>query len=232
MKLSIVLPCYNEADNLPILVEGYRAVWEDLPAELILVDNGSTDHTKDVLASVVNAPFVRSVRVPVNRGYGHGIHTGLTAATGEVVGFSHADMQCPPGDLFRAYHALIARPDPKTAIIKGKRAARPWQDEMVTGGMGLIASTVLGLPLSDINAQPKVFTRDLRDRLTSPPDGFEYDLYVLHTALTSGCALETIPVTFGERAHGESKWKFSLFSRWRTILRVMRYIFALRRGGA
>lgn len=229
MKLSIVLPCYNEADNLPILVEGYRAVWEDLPAELILVDNGSTDHTRKVLESVT-APFVRSVRVPVNRGYGHGIHTGLLAAKGEVVGYSHADMQCPPGDLFRAYHALAARPDLARAIVKGQRAPRPWQDEMVTGGMGFIASTVLGLPLADINAQPKVFHASLRDRLTSPPDGFEYDLYVLHTALTSGLALETIPVTFGERAHGESKWKFSLFSRWRTIVRVLRYIFTLRRG--
>jgi len=47
MRLSIILPCYNEADNLPLLLNAYCQVWQDLPAELILVDNGSTDHTAE-----------------------------------------------------------------------------------------------------------------------------------------------------------------------------------------
>src|SRR5437764_14461896 len=62
--LSIVLPCYNEAENLPPLLARYAQVWEDLPAELILVDNGSTDHTEAVLRrELPNYPFARTVKV-------------------------------------------------------------------------------------------------------------------------------------------------------------------------
>ena len=80
IRFSIVLPCYNEADNLPLLLERYQQVWEDLPTELILVDNGSTDQTAQVLERELSRPgmaFVRTVQVPINQGYGYGIYAGL-----------------------------------------------------------------------------------------------------------------------------------------------------------
>ncbi len=90
VAFSVVLPCYNEADNLPPLLARYAEAWhaQNLPAELILVDNGSTDHTAEVLARELARPelaFARVVRVPVNRGFGHGTFTGLQAARGEVL---------------------------------------------------------------------------------------------------------------------------------------------------
>jgi hypothetical protein len=94
--------------------------------------------------------------------------------------------------------------------------------------MSVLASTVLLTPLTDINAQPKLFPRELLDQLTQPPIGFQFDLYVLHRARRLGLPIRTIPVSFGERAHGQSKWAFSLASRWRTIAATARYIFALR----
>lgn len=232
-RFSIVLPCYNEAENLPALLARYAEVWEDLPAELILVDNGSNDETPDVLARELARPefaFARSVRVEVNQGYGHGIATGLAATRGAVVGFSHADMQCKPDDLFRAYHALEAAPAP--ALIKGRRAWRGLGPGLITGGMSLLASVVLLAPLTDVNAQPKVFPRALLAGMQAPPTGFEFDLYVLHQARQAGFTIRTIPVVFGDRLHGVSKWAFSFKSRWRTISRVARYILQLRLKGA
>jgi glycosyltransferase involved in cell wall biosynthesis len=233
VKLSIVLPCYNEAENLPLLLERYRAVWEDLPAELVLVDNGSTDHSAEVLARELQKPeyaFARTVQVMPNRGYGHGIWQGLQAATGEVLAFSHADMQCDAADVFRAYHVLTAQPDPPGAVVKGRRQGRGLQAEIITSGMSMIATGVLQMWLQDINAQPKVFPRRVLDHMPAPPPGFEFDLYLLHQARRAGLQEVTIPVIFGERAHGESKWSFSLFNRWRTILGVTGYIFELRRA--
>lgn len=235
VRFSIVLPCYNEGDNLPLLLQRYLKVWQDLPTELILVNNGSTDHTAEVLERELSRPefgFARTVIVPQNRGYGHGIYTGLRAARAELVGSSHADMQCDPADLFTAYHKLTAEPDPTRALVKGKRAGREFGASLVTNAMALLASTVLFTKLTDINAQPKVFHRSHLERLTHPPDGFEFDLYVLYKARGAGLKILTVPVVFGERAHGRSKWAFSVFSRYRAMWTTMIYILRLRLGDA
>jgi glycosyltransferase involved in cell wall biosynthesis len=234
-QLSIVLPCYNEADNLPLLLAAYAAEWPTLsiPAELILVDNGSTDNTAQVLERELARPelaFARAVTVPSNRGFGHGTLTGLKAAHGAVLAFSHADMQYKPRDCFDAYRLLMAQPDPARAIVKGKRAPRGFQAALVTNTMAVLASVVLLTRLTDINAQPKVFHRSHLARLTRPPDGFQFDLYVLYRARRAGLRLLTVPVVFGARAHGQSKWAFSFVSRYRTIWATIVYIFKLRLG--
>jgi glycosyltransferase involved in cell wall biosynthesis len=232
-RLTVVLPCYNEADNLPPLLECYAQEWraQRLPAELILVDNGSTDHTAEVLARELARPalaFARVVRVPANRGFGHGTFTGLQTARGDVIGFSHADMQYAPKDLFDAYYRLMTAPEPGRVLVKGKRAARGFSAALVTNSMAALASAVLLMPLTDINAQPKVFHRSHLARLTHPPDGFQFDLYILYTARRAGLKVLTVPVVFGRRAHGQSKWAFSFLSRYRTIWATIVYIFQLR----
>lgn len=230
IAFSIVLPCYNEADNLPALLESYGSVWRDLPSELVLVDNGSTDHTPQVLSKMLASqkfPFVQPVTVPQNRGYGYGIMSGLRAARGAILSFSHADMQCPAADLFRAYDKLLES-GPEAAMVKGKRERRPLGAATLTAGMGFIASLALSERLADINAQPKVFSRSLLSALDSPPDGFELDLYLLHRANQMGLSIESIPVVFGRRAHGVSKWAYSLGARRRQIMNTLRYILSLR----
>lgn len=234
IRLSIILPCYNEAENLPLLLQGYRQVWQDLPAELILVNNGSTDNSADVLAHELQEPeftFVRTVEVNQNQGYGYGIFTGLQAAQGEVIGYSHADMQCSPADVFAAYHKLLSQPDPFAVLVKGKRQQRELSASLVTNGMALLASVVLATKLTDINAQPKLFHHSHLQRLTRPPAGFQFDLYVLYQARRAGLRIETVPVVFGQRAHGESKWAANIFSRYRTIWATIIYVFSLRFGG-
>jgi glycosyltransferase involved in cell wall biosynthesis len=235
IQFSIVLPCYNEAQSLEGLLEAYAQVWRDLPSELILVNNGSTDGTSETLERLVADPaysFARIVTVPKNRGYGHGLMAGLRAAEGRIVGFSHADLQCSPADLFVAYDALVDAGAPGSAIVKGRRQKRSVGPSLITNGMAVIASMLLGRALSDINAQPKVFHRTLLDRLKSPPEGFEFDVYVLHRALENGARIHTIPVVFHARPHGSSKWAATFRSRWLTIARVIGYLFELRFGPA
>jgi len=230
IAFSIVLPCYNEAENLPGLLEAYRAAWRDLPSELVLVDNGSTDNTAQVLSELLARPeyaFAHTVTVPKNRGYGYGVMTGLRAARGTVLGISHADMQCPAEDLCRAHEKLVSISS-KKVFVKGKRAKRPLLATVITAGMSVISSLVLWKGLADINAQPKVFPREFLATLDAPPDGFELDLYIVYRAKRLGFAIESIPVVFGHRAHGHSKSAFSLASRRRQITKTLRYIFALR----
>ncbi len=241
-RLAIVLPCYNEAGNLPLLLASYAAAHavHGLPHTLILVNNGSTDASAEVFARELQRPelsFARLVTVPVNRGYGHGLLTGLQAAASDdgtsedaILGYSHADMQYTPEDCLNAYRQLLAQPDPARVLVKGKRAPRGLSAALVTNTMACIASLVLLMPLSDINAQPKLFHRRHLARLVRPPAGFQFDLYVLYTARRAGLKFVTVPVTFGRRAHGQSTWSFSFLSRYRTIWATIVYIFRLRFG--
>jgi hypothetical protein len=142
--------------------------------------------------------------------------------------FSHADMQCDAGDVFEAWR-LWKEAGPQTKVlIKGQRQRRALSQQVITWGMSAWASLATGRRLSDINAQPKLFSRDLLGFLDAMPDGFEFDVYVLYAALRHGWRVRAMPVHFGERAHGESKWAAHTVLRWRTIARVFSYIARLR----
>jgi len=228
--LSIVLPCYNEARNLPLLLERYRESWETLPAELLLVENGSTDDsaaTLDRLLATGLYPFARVVRVAVNRGYGFGIMSGFREARGEFLAFSHADMQCAASDVFAAFQTLRGSANPEKSLIKGRRHGRHWRDRVITAAMSVFALAILRRVLTDINAQPKVFHRSLLDKLERPADGFQLDLYVLYIAACSGYLIDTVPVAFPPRIHGTSNWAFSLASRYNFIRQTIQYMFQL-----
>jgi glycosyltransferase involved in cell wall biosynthesis len=229
----VVLPCYNEAANLPLLLERYAAVAPaGLDWELLLVQNGSTDGSQAVLEGLLQDPrhaFARMVVVPVNQGYGYGMAQGLRSARGKVLAFSHADMQCDAADVFKAYQLLLAQGGADGGVIvKGRRQRRALSQQLITWGMSAWASACLLKPMSDINAQPKAFGRSLLQRLEPLPDGFELDVHVLYRALDAGWRQAALPVHFGLRAHGESKWASHTILRWRTISRVFGYILTLR----
>ena len=238
---SIVVPCYNEGENLPNLIGRFEALAAKsqesagLDWELILVDNGSVDGSDAVFERELARPgreFARVVTVPSpNVGYGHGIMTGLRAARGDVLAWTHADGQTPPADIFKAFAVLARSADPAHTIVKGRRRRRPVKDQLFTLGMQAVATIVLGANLEDINGQPKAFPRTLLDLATAPPVDLSLDLYFFWLAKRSGFAVESFDVDFGAREHGESKWAFNWRSKARNIARSVTFMAALRRGG-
>lgn len=93
MRLSVIVPCYDEEKSIPLILEKFNGAIEGRDMEVVLVNNGSTDHSAEVLNELLpKYPFARSVLVPVNKGYGYGILQGLKEAKGEFLGWTHADM--------------------------------------------------------------------------------------------------------------------------------------------
>lgn len=224
-QLSIVLPCYNESKGLEALVRRFEQMSRGVDFELILVDNGSTDNTPQVLPYLLaRYPFARSVRVEVNQGYGHGILTGLRAARADVLAWSHADLQTDPADIFRAWRAYQAAGRPQRTLVKGCRNGRSFQERVVSFGMQTLASVLLRARLHEINAQPKLFHRDLLAALQNPPLDLNLDVYVLYAARHCGWRIVEIPVAFPPRQHGQSSWATSWKSKVRTIARAVRYL--------
>lgn len=234
MKLSIVVPCYNEAANLPTLVRRFReAIGGRADVEAVLVNNGSTDHSADVFDEQLADPanrFARVVWVPVNKGYGYGILAGLRAARGDVLGWTHADLQTDPADVLAAFDLLARQADPANTFVRGRRVGRPLFDAAFTAGMSAVATLALGTRLHDVNAQPKLFHRSFLARMTAAPDDFALDLYALYVARTAGLNVLEVPVRFGKRTAGEAKGGGSLRGKYKLTKRTFNYILALRRG--
>lgn len=227
--LSLVIPCFNEAQNLPLLLRRLDEVIDRDDVEVLLVDNGSADETPRILAEATSErPFLKNVRVQVNQGYGFGILSGLGAARGEILGWTHADMQTDPGDALEGL-ALIERSPERDLFVKGRRYGRPAADVLFTVGMAGFESLLLGRAMWDINAQPTLFPRRFFESWRTPPNDFSLDLYAYYQAKLQGLAVRRFPVRFGERAHGLSHWNVDWRAKLRFIQRTMRYSLELRR---
>ena len=236
-SLGVSIPCYNEAESLPSLLERFAEVRpRDIRLDLVLVDNGSTDESAAVLADAMEREafrgFCRVATVARNQGYGHGIWTGLQATNAEYLGWSHADLQTDPADIFRAFDRLSSIPDHRRVLVKGARQRRDPAGALLTYGMQTAARLILRQPLSDINAQPKVFHRSLLAFAVNPPYDLSFDLYVLYSALRAGWRIETIPVRFERRRHGTSSCAVGVRSRCRHITAAVRYMIRLRSESA
>lgn len=231
MKLSLVVPCYNEAKNIPLILDRFAAVLTRNDIELILVDNGSRDGSGELLAGLLpNYPFARTLRVEVNQGYGFGVRAGLRAAAGEYRGWTHADMQTDPFDAVRALQEIEQRGDPRDIFVKGSRKGRPLFDQVFTVGMSLFETAYLGQRLWDINAQPNLFHRSFLDQWRNPPDDFSLDLYALYLARKLGLEIVRFDVVFPPRVHGTSSWNTSIGAKWKFIKRTLDFSVRLKRG--
>ena len=205
MRFSLVIPCFNEAQNIPLLLERCASITKPGEIEVILVDNGSSDDSQDVLSRVLkDYPGCRSIRLEVNRGYGHGILAGLRAANGAIVGWTHADMQTDPIDSLVGLEYFEQYGD--DLFCKGKRFGRPMSDVFFTVGMSLFESILLQTPMWDINAQPTMFSRDFFESWESPPEDFSLDLYAYFKAKKYKLRVVRFPV----RVRRSRIWRFSL----------------------
>ena len=229
MKFSLVIPCYNEAANLPLLLERCKGLAQGSDIEVILVDNGSTDNSPEVLLSLLPLyTGCRSVRVEKNQGYGFGILTGLKAAKGDILGWTHADMQTDPQDALQGLaffekHGL-------DIFVKGQRYGRPFTDVVFTLGMSVFETLLLGKPLWDINAQPTLFSRSFFETWLEPPHDFSLDLYAYYLARHKRFEIYRFPVKFGERAHGVSHWNVNWAAKRKFISRTVDFSLQLRKS--
>ena len=227
--LSVIVPCYNEEKNIPEIVSKFDKILEESEKEIevILVNNGSSDDSKSVFEkSILNIKQdIKVLSVKKNIGYGHGILSGLKAAKGDVLSWTHADLQTNPRDVISALNEYEKHKD-SDLVIKGKRRNRSPIDSFFTWGMQVYCTIFLKTKLDDINAQPKLFSRKFYEKsFKNPPLDFSLDLFLLLKAQR----IKTVNVFFHKRKFGESKGGGSIIGKIRLIRRTFKYISTLRR---
>ena len=225
---SIIIPSYNEAENIPKLLACFADFMSNENGELILVNNGSTDATAIMEEEMKKQyPFLRWVHIEKNLGYGHGIYTGLTYAKGLYLGYTHADMQTDPKDIYRAIQVIKNIKNPDNIFVKGVRKRRNYVSLLFSKGLELIASLILRKKLYEINAQPVIFSANLFKDLDNAPLHWGFDLYVYYKARCLNYQLKRIDVLFPKRKHGYSKWQTGFMPRLGFSYKMLKYCFEL-----
>lgn len=230
MKFSIIIPCYNESKNIPLILQQFSKIIHRPDIEVLLVNNGSTDNSEEVLNELIQKHnFLKAITINKNIGYGHGITSGLSEAKGEFLAYTHADLQTDPADLLRAFEIIEENSNPTKCFVKGNRKRRPFLDQCFTIGMSFFESIYLGKWLWDINAQPNVFHKkffnDIKNRC---PDDFSLDLFFLYMAKRNDLEIKRFNVEFPQRIHGMSSWNHGISSKLKFIKRTLQYSIKLK----
>ncbi len=224
INYSIVIPCYNEEKNIPLILERFQNVLTQANVEVIIVNNGSTDGSMHVLANLLpQYPFARCVDVAVNQGYGFGILSGLKQAKGEFIGWTHADMQADPYDVVKAIALIEQKGKQPKLYVKGFRKGRKWSDTFFTMGMSIFESLYLKMGLWEINAQPNLFHRSFFDSWVQPLYDFALDLYAYYQAKKQKMKIIRLSVLFPDRIHGTSSWNTSFRQKVKFIQRTLAF---------
>ncbi|MCU0961499.1 MAG: glycosyltransferase family 2 protein [Pirellulaceae bacterium] len=219
--LSVVIPIFNEAQTIEQVVARVRA--SELPVELILVDDGSTDGTRDVLARLGEAPDCRVLLHDRNRGKGAAIRTGLAAARGQVVVIQDADLEYDPRDL-----RLLLQPIVEDAadVVYGSRFIhndRPVSPLWHQGANKLItfcASLASGHRFTDVETCYKMFRRALIEPLvpTLREQRFGIEIELTFKLLRQpGVRFYERPIHYARRSYAQGKkigWRDGVAALW------------------
>ncbi len=224
IDLSLVIPCYDEEKNVPLIVERIK---ETLPKgmrmELILVDNGSSDNTNKLIREYARKySFVKLVEVKKNKGYGFGVISGLNKAKGEFLSFTHGDMQTDPYDAIIAYQLMKKQIDQKKCFVKAVRKKRPYNEKIFEVSVSFIESFIMRRPLWDVFAVPILFYRDFWKLIVHPPLSHSFDIHLYYLAKKMGFKIIRFPVIFSKRIYGKSHWNMGLCAKWNFMKMMIR----------
>mgnify|MGYP001241381582 FL=1 len=234
--LSIVIPCYNEQDNLEklfskliLLIQTYSE--EDI--EIVIVDNGSTDNSNKLMkdSNLFLDKKFKFVEIKKNIGYGNGVYEGIKNSTKKNIAWIHADLQTEPSDVIEMYKLTKQKLLAGDCIIKGKRTKRSFIDVFFTTGMSVVTYLLFKKKLNDINAQPKIFNRNFLKKLKNVPLDFSFDIFFLLVAQKENLKIFEYPIVVHKRYAGEAKGGGSLKLKIKLTLRTFSYMIDLKKRG-
>lgn len=229
MKLSVVVPCYNEEQRLPRTIEQIEHLLDARadPYELILVDDGSADGTRKVMDEAAGRhESVRIVALPQNRGKGRALAEGVKASGGDTVLVTDADLSTPIEELEKLEAALAGGAGIAIAsrAVRGSRVelSQPIYRVLMGKAFNLIVQLVLLPGIWDTQCGFKLFRGDIAREVFAglTTDGFGYDPEVLFLAKRKGVRIAEVPVVWRNSAPTKVMAVRSSLDMFRHVIKV------------
>ena len=209
MKLSLIMPVYNEGPTLRTVLEQLGKVDMPVPWELIIVDDGSHDGAVDGVERswVPSADQVLVVKARRNRGKGSALRKGFSLASGDILGVQDADLEYDPAQIPDLIEPIL---EGRTDVVFGSRqfgSHASYSFWYVVGNrlMSLTASALFDRYITDAYTCYKFFTRDRYDQLRLTADGFEIEAELTGGLLHNGARVFEMPITYTARSRDEGK---------------------------
>jgi glycosyltransferase involved in cell wall biosynthesis len=205
-QLSIVMPVYNERATIDEIIS--RVLRLDVPKELIIVDDGSSDGTREQLAAWSELSDVRVILHPGNLGKGAALRTGLAQAQGEVIAIQDADLEYDPGELLALVEPILA--GEADAVFgsrflnghpPGQLHRHRWANALLTG----LSNWLTGLSLTDMETGHKLFRREAIRGLEIEQDRFGIEPELTAKLARRGCRVIERPISYVARDYSQGK---------------------------
>lgn len=225
MKLSVIIPVYNEQDSIEEILRRVHAT--DIPTEIVVVDDGSVDGTRDILKKLDGKKHVRVILHEKNQGKGAAVRTGLNAATGDVLLIQDADLEYDPRDyptLLKPIQEGLADVVYGSRFLGGpRRVAMFWHmvaNYMLTFMTNILYNTIL----TDMETGYKVFRRKVVQDMPLHSKRFDFEPEFTAKVLKRRYRIFEVAITFNPRDYSEGK-KIKLKDAFEAVWTLLKYRF-------
>jgi len=214
-KLSVVIPVYNEVNTIEKVLERVKAVHIPLEKEIIIVDDGSTDGTREKLSEIQRAdPSLKIILHERNMGKGAALRTGFQHVTGQIVIIQDADLEYDPSEYPRLLEPIL---DGRADVVYGsrflggttRRVTSFWH-YMANKFLTFLSNMLMNLNLTDMETCYKVMRTDVLERLNLKGNRFEIEPEITAKLARIGCKIYEVPISYSGRDVSEGKkikWK-------------------------